>query len=245
MYLHDLCAQNRPIYRNIRPVCCEDIEGNQQHFNGIALYVHSAIGKKWKTKYKPHFVKCVRNSVMRKMFHLMTSSCLASVFASILSSGPFSSKQNWRNAIRLNDQDQDQDLAKINFKRVAGEKGYKWKFGFRYTRKYLNLVWTKKSRLKDKINDNNISLYFMIFFMYNMVKYPSFTVIRPTPFWSELASVLVNTWWRHQMETFSALLAICAGISPVTGAFPTQRPVTRGVDVFFDLPLNKQLSKQS
>ena len=24
-----------------------------------------------------------------------------------------------------------------------------------------------------------------------------------------------NAWWRHQMETFSALLAICAGNSPV------------------------------
>ena len=28
------------------------------------------------------------------------------------------------------------------------------------------------------------------------------------------------TWWRHQMETFSALLAICAGNSPVSGEFP-------------------------
>ena len=35
------------------------------------------------------------------------------------------------------------------------------------------------------------------------------------------------TWWRHQMETFSALLGICAGNSPATGDFPTQRPVTR------------------
>ena len=26
-----------------------------------------------------------------------------------------------------------------------------------------------------------------------------------------------NTWWRHQMETFSALLALCVGSSPVTG----------------------------
>ena len=51
-------------------------------------------------------------------------------------------------------------------------------------------------------------------------------------------------WWRHQMETFSALLAICAGNSPVTGEFPTQRPVTRGFDVFFDLCLHKRLSKQ-
>ena len=27
--------------------------------------------------------------------------------------------------------------------------------------------------------------------------------------------VLTNAWWRHQMEAFSALLAICAGNSPV------------------------------
>ena len=33
------------------------------------------------------------------------------------------------------------------------------------------------------------------------------------------------------------------GNSPITGEFPSQRPVTRGFDVFFDL-LNKRLSKQ-
>ena len=44
------------------------------------------------------------------------------------------------------------------------------------------------------------------------------------------------------METFSALLAICAGNSP---EFPAQRPVTRSFDVFFDLHPNKRLSKQS
>ena len=53
-----------------------------------------------------------------------------------------------------------------------------------------------------------------------------------------------HPWWRHQMETFSALLAICAGNSPVTGEFPEQRPVTRSFDAFFDLRLNKRLSKQ-
>ena len=47
------------------------------------------------------------------------------------------------------------------------------------------------------------------------------------------------------METFSALLALCAGNSPVPGEFPAQRPVTRSFDVFFDLRLNKRLSKQS
>ena len=51
-----------------------------------------------------------------------------------------------------------------------------------------------------------------------------------------------SSWWRHPMETFSVLLAICAGNSPVTGE--AQRPVTWSFDVFFDLCLNKQLSKQ-
>ena len=55
----------------------------------------------------------------------------------------------------------------------------------------------------------------------------------------------IVTWWRHQMETFSALLAICAGNSPVPGEFPTQRPVTQSFDVYFDLRPNKRLSKQS
>ena len=53
------------------------------------------------------------------------------------------------------------------------------------------------------------------------------------------------SWWRHQMKTFSASMAICAGNSPVTGEFPAQRPVTRSIDVFFDLHLNERLSKQS
>ena len=56
--------------------------------------------------------------------------------------------------------------------------------------------------------------------------------------------IKIATWWRHQMETFSTLLAICAGNSPVHGEFPTQRPVMQSF-VFFDLRLNKRLSKQS
>ena len=48
-------------------------------------------------------------------------------------------------------------------------------------------------------------------------------------------------WLRHQMETFSVLLAFCAGNSLVTGEFPSQRPVMRSFDVFFDLRLNKMV----
>ena len=46
------------------------------------------------------------------------------------------------------------------------------------------------------------------------------------------------------MEIFSALLAICAENSPVTGEFTAQRPVTRSFDGFFDLRLTKRLSNE-
>ena len=62
---------------------------------------------------------------------------------------------------------------------------------------------------------------------------------------SACSSLSNPSWWRHQMETFSALLALCAGNSPVTGEFPSQRPVTGNFGIFFDLRLNKRLSKQS
>ena len=53
-----------------------------------------------------------------------------------------------------------------------------------------------------------------------------------------------GSWWRHQMETFFALLSLCVGIhrslvnSPHKGQW-------RGAFVFFDLHPNKLLSKQS
>ena len=51
--------------------------------------------------------------------------------------------------------------------------------------------------------------------------------------------------WRRQMATFPVILDLCAGNSPVTGDSPSQRPVRRSFDIFFDLRLNKRLSKQS
>ena len=61
---------------------------------------------------------------------------------------------------------------------------------------------------------------------------------------SQDRTVMIKSWWCHQMETFSTLLALCMGNSPVTCEFPSQRPVTQSFDVFFDLHLNKGLSKQ-
>ena len=74
---------------------------------------------------------------------------------------------------------------------------------------------------------------------YEINEYKMDTSINPRTHWN-----LFPTWWRHQMETFSALLFICAGNSPLPCKFPTQRPVTRSFDVFFDLRSNKRLSKQ-
>ena len=46
-----------------------------------------------------------------------------------------------------------------------------------------------------------------------------------------IAGILGSTWWRHQMETVSALLVICAGNSPVSGEFP-HKGQWRGVLMF-------------
>ena len=65
-----------------------------------------------------------------------------------------------------------------------------------------------------------------------------------TSLWLLSIQCIISTWWRHQMETFSTLLALCAGNSSVVGDFPAERPVTRSFDIFFDMHLNKRFSKQ-
>ena len=79
------------------------------------------------------------------------------------------------------------------------------------------------------------------------------------PSWTEKSEISRGTWSvniyatnnerpcpsrRHQMKTFSALLALCVENSPDTGELPSQRSVRRSFDIFFDLGLNKRLSKQ-
>ena len=49
-------------------------------------------------------------------------------------------------------------------------------------------------------------------------------------------------WWRYQMETFSALLALCAGNSPVNS--PHKCQWCGSLMFFFYLRPNKRLSKQ-
>ena len=85
---------------------------------------------------------------------------------------------------------------------------------------WVEMIWLKTSTpVMVVISDSDYNLLFVIYVSH----YSS------------------RSWWRHQMGTFSALLAFCAGNSPVIGEFPTQRPVTQSFDVFFDLHLNKRL----
>ena len=71
------------------------------------------------------------------------------------------------------------------------------------------------------------------------------TDTEPIENYDEILLCMQISWWRHQMGSFSALVALCVGNSMVTGEFPSERPVTRFFDVFFDLGLNKRLSKLS
>ena len=54
-----------------------------------------------------------------------------------------------------------------------------------------------------------------------------------------------HTWWCDHMETFTALLALYEGNTPVTSGFLSKRPVTRSLAVLFDVQLIKPLRKQS
>ena len=102
----------------------------------------------------------------------------------------------------------------------------------------VSLAWLKDFKL------SNNTLYTGPICRVVIIAFTSMTCSTPLqlqgkPVWE------AGTLWRHQMEAFSALLVLCAGNSPVTGEFPSQRPVTRSFDIFFDLRLSKPLSKQS
>ena len=95
--------------------------------------------------------------------------------------------------------------------------------------------------LNNRIKENSIQYECVLTLVRIYAIFNNFSIIEA----SCLTFLKSVTWWRHQMETFSVLLAICAGNSPGTGEFPAQRPVTRSFDVFVDQRLNKRLSKQS
>ena len=72
----------------------------------------------------------------------------------------------------------------------------------------------------------NITYHFGEVIMINIPKCLCFLIywLRPTVTnWMRPWQSLHVSWWRHQMESFSALQAICAGNSSITGEFPAQK----------------------
>ena len=103
--------------------------------------------------------------------------------------------------------------------------------------------WVKPQLIQNKSDKPNGTTYNMVC-VYHQVDLSHGAYVKT---WGGLVARALWTfiaWWRHQMETFSALLAICAGNSPVSGEFPAQRPVTRSFDVLFDLRLSKRVNNR-
>ena len=118
---------------------------------------------------------------------------------------------------------------------------------------YVFIIWTERTHptvmIMSERCQNVVKTTFWhnidaIFFIKLNVRRGRFCFLIKGYWWTQVEHTCILSWWRHQINTFSALLAICAGNSSVPGEFPTQRPVTRSFDVFFDLRLNKRLSKQ-
>ena len=83
-----------------------------------------------------------------------------------------------------------------------------------------------------------VALYFVCLLQFqfghgsSLVKFICF-MLKPISISTSIGPCGNVPWWSHQVEIFSALLAICVGNSPVTGDLPVQRRVTRRFGVFF------------
>ena len=117
-----------------------------------------------------------------------------------------------------------------------------WHIGY-FLPRGRHTTTSAKSSLRDHIK--LLIQFYLSWYQFSATRLEDQLIMYSLPLHYYAALARGFSWWHNQMETLSALLAICAGNSPVYGEFPTQRPVTRSFDVFIDLRLNKRLSKQS
>ena len=107
------------------------------------------------------------------------------------------------------------------------------------------LLWRKPAAFRHPhLNFSTILCFFLL--LEYMLRVILLSIIVKSAWWLLMACLFgtwrcfiihgLMTWRRHQMETFSVLLAVCEGNPPVTGGSPSQRPVTRSLDVFLSLP---------
>ena len=82
---------------------------------------------------------------------------------------------------------------------------------------WLHLIWSQDATVKHQIDGLDCSD--------SITNIPELVVLHK----------VIETWWSHKMETFCALLALCAGNSSITSGFPSQRPVKQSFGLFLDL----------
>ena len=117
-----------------------------------------------------------------------------------------------------------------------------------YWLRYWLVAWRHQA-----ITWTNIDLSSMVFCYLPQFlrKYPRVLGFNEYVNWSNhtiYLKITFEAWWHHQVETFSALLAICAVNSPII-THHRWIPLTKAIDTelwcFFYLHLNKRLSEQS
>ena len=110
----------------------------------------------------------------------------------------------------------------------------------------IHLITISKKVLKISVHKTSLKITFrtaaasILFISFNIISAALAIIPICDLYTASEASIMTSSMW-----AFSALLAICAGNSPVSGEFSAQRPVARSIDVFFDLRLNERSSKHS
>ena len=105
---------------------------------------------------------------------------------------------------------------------------------------YVNVPKHRLARFTGKL------LFSWCYFQFTNITYGSKVLKHKKSWWRKRwwQQIRNMTWWRHQIKTFFRVIGPLCGEFTGPVEFPAQRSVTRSFDVFFDLRLNKRLSKQ-
>ena len=101
--------------------------------------------------------------------------------------------------------------------------GYLLTIAFIFDRCHRSLAAATPDKFE---RDSNIMTYTFTKYFFVTEQRMKGAFMNPTP------GVAFLSWWRQQMETFSALLALGVGNSPVTGEFPAHKGHWSGALMF-------------
>ena len=115
---------------------------------------------------------------------------------------------------------------------MTGQCHFKAKIvSLQWDKQWYDSLWKTQICMGLACYEKKSSLSYMDYYLtlkQGMYK-PQFHYLSKYIFW--IHNIFQITWWRHEMETFSALLAIFVRNSPVSSEVPAQWPVTWSCDV--------------